>query len=130
MNTPCNYQEASNAAFLLLVSSNGCARNMFSKSLVLRAMGLVFGANLLQGVRSNGGSEYFYSGVSSAGVRRAFGRTSGRTSGRRPCRQRGKKNAGGPGGGSPPAKPVKGCFGGGQRPPAQTDFVSKIQHKN
>ena len=39
---------------------------------------------------------------------RTVGRAFGRTSGRRPCRQRGKKNAGGPGDGSPLAKPVKG----------------------
>ena len=38
---------------------------------------------------------------------------------RRPCRQRGKKNAGGSGGGSPPAKPVKGGGLGGLCPPSQ-----------
>ena len=43
--------------------------------------------------------------------------------GRRPCRQRQKKNAEGPGGGSPPAKPVKGGFWGGFAPPAKNRGV-------
>ena len=66
------------------------------------------------------------------------GRPVGRPGGARVVRGE-KKNAGGPGGGSPPAKPVKGGvwggaklpqpkFGGsgGQRPPAKTEKILNL----
>ena len=49
---------------------------------------------------------------------RPAGRPAGRPCGARVVRGE-KKNAGGPGGGSPPAKPVKGGVWGGEAPPAK-----------
>ena len=49
---------------------------------------------------------------------RSAGRPAGRPGGARVVRGE-KKNAGGPGGGSPPAKPVKGGVWGGEAPPAK-----------
>ena len=53
----------------------------------------------------------------SAGL--SAGRPAGRPGGARVVRGEKKKNAGGPGGGSPPAKPVKGGVWGDEAPPAQ-----------